>query len=107
MSRFTGFRYFVPNILPRIVDPFVNEEVNEIVRYSENLEGKTYITGKGESVCANIFNKDYERIINNYLDRKIKYIDIINRLNKVNNEIKIYKKETKNFMITIHILRIK
>ena len=75
------------------LDPSVDEEFNEIVRYSKNLEGKTYITGKGKSIYANKFNNDYEKIVNDYINRKIKYIDIINKLNKVNKGIKIYEKD--------------
>ena len=79
------------------LDPSVNEELNEIVMYSENLKGKTYITEKSKSIYANTFNNDYERIINNYLDRKIEYIDIVNMLNRVNNGIKTYKKNQESY----------
>ena len=54
------------------LDPSVDEEFNEIVRYSENLKGKTYITGKGKSIYANKINNDYEKIINGYINRNIK-----------------------------------
>ena len=35
------------------LDRSVDEEFNEIVRYSEDLEGKTYITGENKSIDAN------------------------------------------------------
>ena len=63
-----------------------------MVRYSKNLEGKTYITRKYKSIYANKFNNQYEKIVNDYINRKIKYIDIVNKLNKVNKGIKIYEK---------------
>ena len=74
------------------LDQSVDEEFNEKVRYSKNLEGKTYVTGKNKSIYANKFNNDYEKIDNAYINRKIKYIDIVNKLNKVNKGIKIYEK---------------
>ena len=77
------------------LDPSVDEEFNEIVRNSENLEGKTYITGRNGFIYANTFNNEYERIIDDYIDKKIKYLDILNRLNEVNNGIKIYEKNQK------------
>ena len=46
------------------LDPSVDEELNEIVRYSKDLESKTYITGKGKSIYANKFNNKYEKIVN-------------------------------------------
>ena len=64
-----------------------------MVRYSKNLEGKTYITGKGKSIYANKLKNDYEKIVNDYINRKIKYIDLVNKLNKVNKGIKIYEKD--------------
>ena len=77
------------------LDPSVDEEFNEIVRYSENLEGKTYVIGKNESTYANKFNSIYQKIINNYIDRKIKDMDIVDKLNKVNKGINIYEKNQK------------
>ena len=74
------------------LDPSVDEEVNEVVRYSENLKGKKYITGKDGSIYANTFNNDYEKIINDHFNKKIKYMDIVDKLNQVNNGIKIYEK---------------
>ena len=74
------------------LDPSVDGEFNEIVRHSKNLEGKTYITGRNKLIYANKFNNDYEIIINDYINRKMKYMDIVNKLNKVNNVIKIYEK---------------
>ena len=77
------------------LDPSIDEEFNEIVRYSENLKGKTYITGENESIYANIFNNDYKKIIDDYIDKKIKYEDIVDKLNKVHKGIKIYEKNQK------------
>ena len=54
------------------LDHSVDEEFNEIVRYSENLKGKKYITGKDGSIYPNTFNNDYEKTINDYFNRKIK-----------------------------------
>ena len=75
------------------LDAFVDEEFNEMVRYSKNLGGRTYITGNGKSIYANKFNNEYEKIVNDYINRKIKYMDIVNKLNKVNKGIKIYEKD--------------
>ena len=66
-----------------------------MVRYSKNLEGKTYITGKNELIYANKFNNDYEKIINDYIDKKVKCKYIVDTLNKVNKGIKIYEKNQK------------
>ena len=77
------------------LDPSVDEEFNEIVRYSENLKGKKYITEKDESIFSSTFNNDYKKIINDYINRKIKYEDIVDKLNKVNKGIKIYEKNQK------------
>ena len=63
-----------------------------MVRYSKDLEGKTSITGKSKTIYANKFNNDYEKIINDYINKKIKYMDIVDNLNKVNKGIKIYEK---------------
>ena len=73
----------------------MDEEFNEIVRYSENLEGKTYIIGRNESIYSNTFNNEYKRIIDDYLNRKIKYEDIMDKLNRVNKGIQIYEKNQK------------
>ena len=54
------------------LDPSVDEEFNEIVRYSENLQGKIYITRKYGSIYANTFNNDYEKIISDYFNKKNK-----------------------------------
>ena len=43
-----------------------------MVRRSKNLEGKTYITGKNQSIYSNVFKNDYKKIIDDYVDRKIK-----------------------------------
>ena len=48
------------------LDPSVDEEINEIVRYSENIEGN--ITRKNESIYANKFNNNYEEVINDYIN---------------------------------------
>ena len=77
------------------LDSSVDEECNEIVRYSENLKGKTYITRENESIYANKFNDDYKKIINDYINKKIKYEDIVDKLNKLNKWIKIYEKNQK------------
>ena len=79
------------------LDPFVDEEFNEIVRYSEDLKGKIYVIVINKTIYANIFNNDYERIINDYINRKMEYTDIVNKLNKVNNGIKIYKKNQESY----------
>ena len=36
------------------LDPSVDEEFNEIARYSENLKGKKYITRKDESILVHL-----------------------------------------------------
>ena len=77
------------------LDPSVDEEFNEMVWYSKNLEGKTYITGKNESIYANKFNNNYEKNINDFINKKIKYEDIVDKLNKVNKGIKIFEKNQK------------
>ena len=46
-------------------------------------------------IYANIFNNDYKKIIDDYIDKKIKYEDIVDKLNKVNKGIKIYEKNQK------------
>ena len=74
------------------LDEDVNEESNDIVRRSKNLEGKTYITGKNKSVYSNVFKNDYKKIIDNYTDKKIERKDILDKLNKVNKGIETYKK---------------
>ena len=67
-----------------------------MVRRSKNLEGKTYITGKNKSIYSNVFKNDYKKIIDDYNDKKIELKDILDKLNKVNQGIEIYKKN-KNF----------
>ena len=52
------------------LDPSVDEKFNEIVRYSENLKGKKYITGKDGLICSSTFNNDYEKIIKITLIKK-------------------------------------
>ena len=43
-----------------------------MVRRSKKLEGKTYITGKNKSIYSNVFKNDYKKIIDDYVDEKIK-----------------------------------
>ena len=47
-----------------------------MVRRSKNLGGKTYITGKNESIYSNVFKNNYKKIIDDYVDEKIKEKDI-------------------------------
>ena len=74
------------------LDKNVDEEFNDMVRKSKNLEGKTYITGKNKSIYSNVFKNDYKKIIDGYIDKKIERKDILDKLNKVNKGIEIYKK---------------
>ena len=83
------------------LDPSVDEEINEIVRYSENIEGN--ITRKNESIYANKFNNNYEEVINDYINKKIKYEDIVDKLNKVNKGIKIYERNQKLYKNSLNI----
>ena len=77
------------------LDPSVDEEFNEIVRSSENLKDKKYVTGKDGSIFSSKFNNDYKKIIVDYIDKKIKYEDNVVKLNNVNNGVKIYEKNKK------------
>ena len=45
------------------LDKNVDEEFNDMVRRSKNLEGKTYITGKYKSSYSNVFKNDYKKIL--------------------------------------------
>ena len=64
-----------------------------MVRRSKDLEGKTYITGKNnKSIYSNLFKNDHKNIIDDYIDRKIKEKDILDKLNKVNKGVEIYEK---------------
>ena len=63
-----------------------------MVRRSKNLEGKTYITGKNKSIYSNVFKNDYKKIIDDYLDEKIKEKYILDKLNKVNEGVETYEK---------------
>ena len=74
------------------LDKNVDEEFNDMVRRSKNLEGKTYITGKNKSIYSNVFKNDYKKIIDDYVDGKIKEKDILDKLNKVNKGVEIYEK---------------
>ena len=73
------------------LDKNVDEEFNDVVRKSKDLEGKTYITGKGKSIYSNVFKNDYKKIIDDYVDGKIKEEDILDKLNKVNKGVEIYE----------------
>ena len=74
------------------LDKDVNEEYNDIARTTINLEGKTYIIGRNESIYAREFKNNYKNIIDDYTNKKIKRKDILDELNKVNKGIKIYQK---------------
>ena len=74
------------------LDKNANKEYNNMVRGSINLEGKTYIIGKNKSIYAKEFKNDYRKIIDDYLNKKIKQKDIVDKLNEVNKGIKIYEK---------------
>ena len=77
-----------------------------MVRRSKNLEGKTYITGKNKSIYSNVFKNDYKKIVDDYVDRKIKEKDILDKLNKVNKGVEIYEK-IRIFIKIAQILKIK
>ena len=77
-----------------------------MVRRSKNLEGKTYITGKSKSIYSNVFKNDYKKIIDDYLDEKIKEKYILDKLNKVNEGVETYEK-IKIFIKIAQILKIK
>ena len=74
------------------LDKIVDEEFNDMVRKSKNLKGKTYITGKNKSIYSDVFKNDYKKIIDGYIDEKIEGKDTLDKLNKVNKGIEIYKK---------------
>ena len=63
-----------------------------MARRTINLEGKTYIIGRNESIYAREFKNNYKKIIDDYTNKKIKRKDILDELNKVNKEIKIHQK---------------
>ena len=74
------------------LDKNVDEEFNDVVRRSKDLEGKTYITGKNnKSIYSYVFKNDYKKIIDDYIDRKIKEKDILDKLNKVNKGVENYE----------------
>ena len=54
------------------LDKNVDEEFNDMVRRSKNLEGKIYITGKNKSIYSNVFKNNYKKIIDDYVDEKNK-----------------------------------
>ena len=60
------------------LDEDVNEEYSDMARRTINLEGKTYIIARNESIYAKEFKNNYK--------------DILDELNKVNKGIKIYQK---------------
>ena len=74
------------------LDKNVDEDFNDMARRTINLEGKTYIIGRNESIYAREFKNNYKKIIDDYTNKKIKRKDILDELNKVNKEIKIYQK---------------
>ena len=74
------------------LDENVNEEYNDMVRRSKNLEGKTYSTGKNKSIYSNVFKNDYKKLIDDYANKRIKREDILDKLNKANKGIEIYEK---------------
>ena len=73
------------------LDENVYEEFNDMVSRSKNLEGKTYITGKNKSIYSNVFKNDYKKIVDDYVDEKIKEKDILDKLKKVNKGVEIYE----------------
>ena len=73
------------------LDKNVYEEFNDMVSRSKNLEGKTYITGKNKSIYSNVFKNDYKKIVDDYVDEKIKEKDILDKLKKVNKGVEIYE----------------
>ena len=86
------------------LDKNVDEEFNDMVRRSKDLEDKTYITGKNnKSIYSNVFKNDYKNIIDDYIDRKIKEKDILDKLNK---GAEIYEK-IRIFIKIAQILKIK
>ena len=54
--------------------PYVDEEFNDIVRKSKNLEGKTYIIGKKRSLYHRKFKNYYEKIIDDFINNEKKNI---------------------------------
>ena len=74
------------------LDKKVDEEFNDMVRRSKDLEGKTYINGRSnKSIYSNAFKNDYKKIIDDYIDRKIKEKEILDKLDKVNKGVEIYE----------------
>ena len=74
------------------LDKNVDEEFNDMVRRSKDLEGKTYITGKNnKSIYSNVFKNDYKKIIDDYVDEKIQEKDILDKLEKVNKGVENYE----------------
>ena len=77
-----------------------------MVRRSKNLEGKTYITGKNKSIYFNVFKNDDKKVIDYYIDKNIEQKYILDKLNKVNKGVEIYKK-IRIFIKIVQILKIK
>ena len=75
------------------LDKNINEEFNDMIRRSKDLEGKTYIIGKNKSIYAREFKNDYKKMIDDNTNKKIERKDILDKLNKVNKGIEIYKKD--------------
>ena len=76
------------------LDKNVYEEFNDMVRISKDLEDKTYIPGKNnKSIYSNVFKNDYKKIVDDYVDEKIKEKDILDKLNKVNKGVENYEKK--------------
>ena len=61
------------------LDKNVNEEFNNMVRRSKDLEGKTYIIGKNKSTYAREFKNDYKKIVDDDTNKKIERKDILDK----------------------------
>ena len=73
-----------------------DELFNRIIRASKNLEGKKYVINRDDIIQSRVFNSDYERLIKDYLDKKIEYKDIVKEKELVDVGIKFYE-ENKNY----------
>ena len=86
--------------------PLLEESVSgldQFVRHSKNREGKTYILGRDNGLYISTFNNNYEKIIDQYLDESIGYELIKNKLNEVNDGIKIYEEDPRAYKNDPHI----
>ena len=86
--------------------PLLEESVSgldQFVRHSKNLEGKTYILGRDNGLYISTFNNNYEKIIDQYLGESIGYQLIKNKLNEVNDGIKIYEEDPRVYKNDPHI----